>query len=268
MVVNYIMDCILLSKTETNEILKYIREDNEVFGLLFDLIYIYARNVTEVSTIRKKDINLEDNTILFNINQNNTEGIFPIHKDIKKRLCKFMETDEEYIFKGYIPVHNPTGVLNDYLAKNNQKFKNLLYKNNVNLSLSTIDFKILRGQHLFQDGVDVESIHRLYHYKNLNSTKRIINYHGLIQHKDVDIDSLFNDYTDVNLFKVDEYKMYNQYYCSLDDKECIVVLDKITGEIMFNGDNSIKKIIHDFNFSSIKEYGDYSFYKKVQIMKI
>ena len=259
---------IRLMKTETNEILKYIREDNETIGLICDLIYIYARNITEVAIIKKEDINIEENWILFHLNQNSNDKKYPIHKDVKLRLMKYLETDKDYIFEEYIPINDATKVVNGYLTKHSQIFKGLIFKNDAPLSLSTIDFKVLRGQHLFLDGVSLDSIHELYGYKHLVSTKNIINYESLLKRKDININELFDDFTDLLIYKYEDYMLYNQYYCHMGNKECIVLIDKVTGECIFNGDNKIKNNINDFDFNSIKDYGDYKSYHNVGIMKI
>lgn len=256
---------IKLNKQQTNEIIKTITKENEEYGLALKLIYIYGRNIGEVANLKKEDILLEDNIIIFNKDTEN-EIKYNIHESVKIELSKLIELkqDTEYIF------HKPIKL------KDNINYQ--LYKKTgmdeldyiKGLKLTTKDFKILRGQHLYSDGVSIHSIHELYNHKNLESTKKLIRYTEL-KNKKVDIENILKEYTDMNLYSVSDYPI--TYYCT-NRKNREAILELYENNINIHGDSEIRNILNNINsnvlvkeLDKLSSNGDYKYIKGLRVMK-
>ena len=259
---------IKLNKAQVNELIKSVGKDNDEYGLGLKLIYVYGRNISEVAYLKKEDVDLENNIIIFNKGKDN-ELRFKILESLKEELGKLIELkqEDEEIFNKPIKLKDN---INYLLYKKTGDLTELDYIRN--LKLTTKDFKILRGQHLYQDGVSIHSIHELYHNKHLDSTKKLIKYNELVN-KRVSIDTLLEDYTDLNLYSVGD-DMPLTYYCTNRKKhEAIMELDN-DGLISVHGDSEIRNIINDLPLDSLikelgnlRDNGDYKYIKGLRIMK-
>lgn len=207
-----------LSKAEVNELFKEVSLDNESLGLAMKLIYVYGRNVSEVYNVKKSDINFEEGTIRFYMN--NDAIVYPIHKDIENHLKSHCELYKNctYLFddlKGN-PLTKIKDGINYSLHKRSERLMNLSFLDNVRLT--SRDFKILRGQHLFLDGVDIKTIHELYHNTNIDGTKKTICYSELKEFLFVNnLDDVFSDCTHLDFYKEHDFSNNPIYYVSSDD---------------------------------------------------
>ena len=254
---------IKLSKTELNELLKRITEDNEEYGLALKLTYIYGRSIGEVSNLQKKDITGTE--ITFKINDE--YKTYLLHPTIQSELEKQIEllTDEDYVFSNHKKLKDN---LNYTLYRKTENTRELQYL--YGLKLTTKDFRILRGQHLFQDGVSVKTVNELYCNKSLDSTKKLIKYYDLLN-QDKSINTILEDYTDIKLYEDFEYSSYATYYCvNRGEEEAIIELqnEKIINII---GEEEIKKELMQlplYNIlGEITGIGEYKFYNGFKIMK-
>jgi integrase len=257
---------IKLNKYQTNQILNTIQKDNKIYGLILKLTYTYARNIGEVSELKTKDINLKENTITFTIyNNNRRPKTFPLTDENIIQQLKIITEDkntEEYIFDEYIPHKKIKATINYYIYKKNIP----LLKGN---GLTTQDFRILRGQHLYQDGISINTIQELYQHADPMTTKKLIEYYDL-KEKEITVDEIFNDkYTNLNLYKDDDYEDYQTYYCVYEGKEAVI--EKENNNIFINGDVLIKDKLMRINLKRVLDAlinsGEYSVIDGVCVLK-
>lgn len=194
---------IKLNKTKLNELLYYITSDHYKNSLILKLNYIYARNASEIFNLKPMDINLTDETIMFNIPTGTVT--FPLVSDIRDDLLGYIYdhgvSDDEFVFRELDEgMEIAIKKLNYYLDKTINSLNNTIEFNSP--KLTTKDFKILRGQHLYLDGTDLHTIHELYCNTNLMSTKDIIHYNELNEYifNCNNLDDIFHDNTDLNLY--------------------------------------------------------------------
>lgn len=214
------------TKEKLNEIFYYIEEDNFKYNIVIKLAYIYGRNITEVLNLRKKDINLEAMEILFTTNTENI--IFPIIETLQEPLTdyinnyrKFKNDDLLFRDKNY-RVETEVKKLNYYLDQTITSLNKILETNYP--KLTTSDFKVLRGQHLFLDGAELHVINDLYHNKNITSTRRYLDYDNLLKLKFpcTNLEELLEDYTDLEIYYDNSYQKL-ELVTVIDDTENIVI---------------------------------------------
>ena len=213
-----------LGKEKLNELLYLFHDDNIRYGLIFKLIYIYARNAGEVLKLQKKDINYNDKTISFDL-QGGVKTL-PLHNDVVDDLELFtneLNNDEDFLFI------NVDESMELAIKKLNYYLYNTIDSLNKHIDfdcpkLTTKDFKILRGQHLLLAGVELHTIHDLYNNSNITATKNNINYNDLLWmiYPCRDITTLFNDYTDTNIY-TDKCFDDNDIYTVNTDNETIII---------------------------------------------
>lgn len=262
---------IKLTKTETNELLKVIREEEPNYGLILSLQYLYGRNVSEVYNLKKTDINQEEDTITFVMNGD--ELTYQVHEDIKELLYEVVDTaNKMYIFQeGNRPLSNVKDGINYYLHKKTEILKDLTFLEG--LRLTTKDFKALRGQHLYIDGVSLKTIHELYHNTNTEGTKKTINYEGLKQEYDKeDVMEIINS-TCLTIYTEHDFNSNPLFYVTKDDEEAILEVNK-DGTFNFYGDEFLKKLFKDIDISKlsrtlkqIQSPGDYTYYNDIKFLR-
>lgn len=261
---------IKLTQTETNEILNIMREEEPAYGLILTLQYIYGRNVSEVYNLKKTDIDKDNDTITFTMNGDKLT--FPVHIEIKQLLYKIVdEAKKVNIFQeGDRPLSNVKDGINYYLHKKLGSLSDLPYLED--LRLTTKDFKALRGQHLYIDGVPFKTIHELYHNTNTDGTKNTINYEELKEMYDkTDILSIVED-TCVSVYTEHSFDNNPVFYVTMDDEEALL---ELTGEsVNFYGDEPLKEVFDTIDselllrsLENIKVPGDYTMYNGVKFLK-
>lgn len=257
---------IKLNKYQTNKILQTITQDNKIYGLILKLTYTYARNIGEVSELKTENINIYENTITFTIYNNNRKPkTFPLTDPETIQQLKIITEDKkptEYIFDEYIPHKKIKATINYYIYKTNIPYLK-------GKGLTTQDFRILRGQHLYQDGVNINTIQELYQHSDPMTTKKLIDYYDL-QTPPVTLQEIFTDYTKLNIYKEDNYDDYNTYYCT-DNNGKEAIIEKENKKIYINGDKNIKnKLMNtDLNniLNSLTKNGEYTIVEGMSILK-
>ena len=265
-----IREIIKLTKGETNQLLKTITDENPKYGLMLKLQYLYARNIGEVYNLQDKDINLAEQTITFTSNKERVT--YPLHPDVMEELKYVLEHKNGLIFQDGKQLHSVKDAINYYLHKKTEALKELEYLDG--LRLTTKDFRVLRGQHLYQDGASINLIHELYHNTNMQGTKNIIQFHKLetLLHPQ-NIEEIMG-ITHLNVYHEEEFNENPIYYVtSIDGKEAILeVSDEDTLE--YYGDEELKEKVADFNnkellsqLNTIEETGDYILFKEIKYLK-
>lgn len=185
---NEFMKVVKISKEKTKLLLNMISEDNFEYGLIFKLCYIYGRQISEVYNLHSSDVNFDVDKISFKINNEYVK--YNIHDSVRDDLLEYCNGLDGYLFTDIsLNFDNFISRLNYYLKK---------YDDYCGVHISPRDFKKLRGQHLITDGVSVSMVQVLYHGADITSTKRFLNYNGLLGINDVEsLDMVFSDYTDV-----------------------------------------------------------------------
>lgn len=177
MMVNINQKIVKLDKQECNRILEYISNINKEQGLFLKLIYVYGRSTIEVSKLKVSDIDVKHGLIdfVFGGNIHSFRLVDAVRENVLEAI-KGKDTDE-YIFK----------FDGNKVSRNLNRFIDNMVKG-INRSqvldrhcpkLSVFDFKQLRGQHLFIDGVELDVINELYCYEKLESLRNLINYNEL-----------------------------------------------------------------------------------------
>lgn len=272
---------IKVNKEMLNELLRYISEDNQKYGLIFKITYIYGRNIGEVLKLRKRDVDLKHNALDFMLP---TESVsFMLHPDIKEDLINYIEsknlTDEDYIF-----INEDKNVavsskdINIYSKKLNVYLTNIIRELNKDVfiehcpSLVNRDFKNLRGQHLFIDGADIKTVNELYRNKNIQSTKDNIDYKNLMKLRFPcdNVRKIFYEFTDLNVYsdrKFDNTDLFT--ICNKENKSIVIEYDYNTGVINYLGNNKelfeqvsemdinvLNKDLHDLKPGNYRYVGD------------
>ena len=266
-----IKELVKLTKGETNQLLRIITEENPKYGLILKIQYLYARNIGEVYNLEQQDINMEKNTITF---KTTTDKItYPLHPDIKEELQYVLDTKKGYIFQdGDRPLHSVKDAINYYLHKKTEALKELEYLDG--LRLTTKDFRALRGQHLYMDGVDFTLIHELFHNTNTQGTKNIIQYHKLrdLLHPQ-SLDEVFEE-THLNVYHEEEFSENPIYYVTdMEGNEAVLEIQK-DNTFSYYGDDDLKEKVVDFNteelqtvLDTIEVTGDYILFQDVKYLK-
>lgn len=272
---------IKVNKEMLNELLRYISEDNQKYGLIFKITYIYGRNIGEVLKLRKRDVDLKHNALDFMLP---TESVsFMLHPDIKEDLINYIESknliDEDYIF-----INEDKNVavsskdINIYSKKLNVYLTNIIRELNKDVfiehcpSLVNRDFKNLRGQHLFIDGADIKTVNELYRNKNIQSTKDNIDYKNLMKLRFPcdNVRKIFYEFTDLNVYsdrKFDNTDLFT--ICNKENKSIVIEYDYNTGVINYLGNNKelfeqlsemdinvLNKDLHDLKPGNYRYVGD------------
>jgi len=195
-----------LSKGETNELLQKISEDNQTYGLIFKLIYVYGKDARSILTLKWSEVNLKKDNIRFK------NEFFPLLPMLKKDFESltysgtyvFLEDDNDNL-DNRVDIYRKK--LRYYL---NDKIKQLDLPLRVkHVGLSITDLRRLRGQHLLIDGVDLSIIKKLYLQKEGTTTqfKKYLCFDDLnrLKYPCDDMEVLFRDYTDLCIFDLHEY---------------------------------------------------------------
>ena len=175
-----------LSKEKTYDLLDKISEDNEEYGLVFKLCYVYGRLISEIYSLDNADVDFDEDKITFTIN--NVRVDYPLHSSVKIDLKRQVNETSNYLFQHIaVGLDNFASRLNYYLKK---------WDSYCGVHITPRDFKRLRGQHLVLDGVPIGLVQELFRGRNISSTKRFIGYEDLLDIKDVDsLEDIFCDYT-------------------------------------------------------------------------
>ena len=222
-----------LTKSETNELLKCVCEDNQLYGLIFKLIYIYGKEGMSVLSLQWEDIDFDNNTIWFK------ESEFPLSHYVKLDLLELYDISEcNYVFLDVgVDVDNGIDVLRKrlrYYLHNRVKKLDVSHKIK-HISLSITDLRRLRGQHLLLDGVGLDLIMDLYIQQDGTSTqfKRYLEYDDLMGRifPCEDVDDLFGKYTDLDIFEFESSGDYKDSF--------VVGCDSAEFVIYFNGDGGL-----------------------------
>lgn len=216
---------IKLKKTEINTLFKEINISKPEYGLIYSLIYIYARQAKEVLCLQKKHVNIKKNIITFNVN--NKTVTFPLIATIKPDLQGVLDTKkrDEYLF---LDVDDDVNLirrkLHHYLNTKTGKL-NRIYNWNCD-KLSLTDLRKLRAQHLLLDGVNLDVIQKLFLNNNISEFKEFIDYDDLIAIKFPcdSLDGLFNEYTNMDVYSIDGYN-HDELFTCVDSKgeECTII---------------------------------------------
>ena len=262
-----------MKKTEINQLFKLLTEENPEYALIYKLIYIYARQTKELLQLQKQDINIKKNTITFKIN--NKEVIFPIATDIHDEILEKIKPlkQKEYIFiDDKKEIDKLTSNLNNFLNRRLMKF-NRHYNFDCN-KLSLTELRKLRGQHLFLDGVNLITIQKVLQHKNITNLKDFLDYDNIINIKfpGSSMDSLFEDYTNLNIFPIENYNP-DEIYTAIDSKgnECTVIVSFNTIDVVENTKIAVKvlKIDEGYLLHQLSQLmpGQYTIIDNIQFMK-
>ena len=273
--VGIIMYNLKMSKTDVNKLLWEISDDNITYGLILKLQYIYGRNVGDILALKKEDIDISNNTIEFKLSKSNL--ILPIVPEICDVLINHVNglpENEEYLFLTEDVNYNSNVLakrINYYL---NSKIDEL--NKGVNHKLSKItnrDLKMLRGQHLYLDNVPFEIIHELYNNFNYSETRRLIDYDGLKNSFGYDnVDNLLVNFTDLNLFRDDDYDK-ESIYVVMDMNNDYGVVEFVDGDLIVHEQSNVTDRLEKFDiceiYDAIKFLGDgeYKFVHGIKFFK-
>lgn len=272
---------IKLNKTKLNELLYYISSDNFKNSLILKLIYVYGRNAREVFNLKPEDVDLTIETILFTIPTGTVT--FPLVEDIRDVLMGYIYdhgiSPDEYVFREVDETMEiAIKKLNYYLDKTITSLNNTIEFQSP--KLTTKDFKILRGQHLYLDGTSLHTIHELYCNTNLMSTKDIIQYNKLNEYlfQCNTLDKVFMENTDLNLYYDYRYSQTDLFTISDDtDNENLIIeidypenmINIITDDTDNEIANELQKINPDTLFLELSklEPGNFKFINGLKIIK-
>lgn len=271
---------IKLNKTKLNELLYYITNDHYKNSLILKLIYIYGRNVSEIFNLKPEDINLTDETIRFHIPTGTVT--FPLVKDINEILGYIYDhgiQEDEYVFR------ERDEAMEIVIKKLNYYIDKTIKSLNDSIDfqapkLTTKDFRILRGQHLYIDGTNLQTIHELYCNTNLMSTKDIIQYKQLNEYlfPQYSLEELFHDKTDLNIYYDYRYSQNDLFTISdeNDKNNLIIEIDYLENTINIiaedEGESLVDKVQDiqpDILFEELSklEHGTFKFFNGLKILK-
>lgn len=206
--VNKNMSALKLDKYQLNKYLYKLKEYDETYYIILKLCYIYGKNTEEITPLKREDIKYP----IIQLNSK-PQSEYPLPLELRDELENYIKehvaSDEEQIFPEVLALDNHHVTINEFLRKTNRKIEKKYY---VKLpSLTTRDFKRLRGQHLILDGVTVQLVRRLYNNSNTNITRKFLQLDNLLSenNKPVQPDDIINYYTDMNVFWD---KNYNENY--------------------------------------------------------
>ena len=219
-----------LDKLKFNELLYYIHEDHYKNYLMLKLIYVYGRNASEIFNLQVKDVNVTMDNVTFNIPTGTVT--YPLTQDTRDDLIGYIYdqelTDEDYIFrKETEAMEIVIKKLNYYLDRTVESLNKTIEFNCE--KLTTKDFKILRGQHLFLDGATLHIIHDLYKNSNIQSTKKNIDYNNLLELKFPcnSLDKIFHEFTDFNLYNDNRFDDTDIFTVGDESENIIIELDYV-----------------------------------------
>ncbi len=270
---------IKLTKEKLNEFLYYLSTDNPKNTLIFKLGYIYGKNMREVLILKPTDINIEKETITFNTYSEKVT--YPLTKTLLDELLGYIYDNElkpdDYIFKNKNQkIEQGIKRLNEYLHATVMSLNKIL---DLNLpEITTKDFKILRGQHLYLEGVDLHTVHELIGGTNIKVTKNVINFKELhkLRFPCNNIDEVFTDYTDIEVLYEEGFHDSELYTVSSIDDNIIIEVMQATGEIniISSESNSLNEKLQEINpeylfneLRSLKEQGQYKIIEDLRFLK-
>ena len=195
----------MISKLEVNEILYHISIQKPDVGTALKTLYIYGTNMKILYDLKVKDIDFEENTIQLYSKQHEKKITRPLDIDLKDELIELIYSNnlgpEDYA------LHEPEQKVNAWTQKFNRyirlAIRDLNNTKDYNLpKLTTREFKILRGQHLFIDGVPVKIIREILDHDSENFTRKLLQTAELNEqyYSKITADKVFSDYTDINVF--------------------------------------------------------------------
>lgn len=228
-----------LTETETNILLKKIQKDNESYGIILKLMYLYGKTFNQIILLKTEDIT--ENTIKFN------DNTFPLkHRDYLNLLSI---ENNEYIFL------KDTDNINEAVDKYR---KNIIYYLNNNLKqlklpskikwggISLTDLRRLRGQHLILKGVDLKLVMELYQQQPSARTqfKKYLKYDELYKLSSTkeceNLSDVFNYCTDTDVFQMEDFDNSNQYIVDDNTESTLVLLDYDTLTFIENVSDKFK----------------------------
>ena len=262
---------IKLTKEETNELLKVISSEEPNYGLILKLQYLYGRNISEVYQLKKQDVDKDHHVVSFYMNGDKLN--YPVHPEIKDDLYEVVdEAKKEYVFQeGDRPLATIKDGINYYLHRKSDGLTKLPFLEG--LRLTTKDFKALRGQHLFEEGVSIRTIHELYHNTNTDGTKKTICYEELKEELyPEDIDTIILD-TRLSIYSDHSFNTNPIFYVTNRDGDEAIL--EIKGECMdFFGEFKLKSKFHTFESSVLRSLlddvtapGDYIYYEGLKFLR-
>lgn len=189
------------SKEKINELLYRIKQDSPEKGIIYKMVYVYGRNVSSVLKLKVEDADFENNSISFTVRSRTIT--LPLTEDIADELSMIMKnkSPNEFIFvEDSSDFHRYTNHLNNYLESFIHKLNRTVWFKQ--RSLVTNELRILRGQHLFMDGADINTIHDLYQNGTVERTKDEIKYDELVKIRFPcnTLEKIFTDFTDTETF--------------------------------------------------------------------
>lgn len=269
-----------LGKEKLNELLYLFHDDDFRYGLIFKLIYIYGRNAGEVLKLKVKDIDFNENLISFELFDGRKS--FMLHDDVRDDLVTFTSdlNSDDFLF-----VH-----VDESMDMAIKKLNYYLHKTIDSLNrhidfgcpkLTTKDFRILRGQHLFLDGAEIHTIHELYNNSNLlTGTKNTINYNEMLQLKFPcnTLNTVFTDYTDTNIFNDHDFDKTDIFTVNTENETVILEVDYLENNVNIiaepdNKDteliNQLNETLTEANMKSLRKMnpGNYKYINDLRILK-
>ena len=245
-----IIICEMIDKYQINQLFDVICRDDFRNGLILKLVYVYGRNIGEVLKLRKSDIDFDNACINFK----SANVCLPLFQVVADDLNKYIEGVDEYLFIDKIG-SNGTNKYSNQLNKYLNNFIDYCNKNDVLgwkcPTLVCTDFKVLRGQHLFLDGANINVINELYSNKNIGSTKKLIDYRSLLKLRFTisDLDDLI-DYTDLGVFKVGSFDDTVLFTVIDDGVSVVVEYDTVYANLSFvDGDMFLFDLINAWDFN-------------------
>lgn len=253
---------IKLKKTEMNALLKELNYSKPEYGLIYSLIYIYARQAKEVLCLQKKHVNVKKDIITFNVNNNSVS--FPLIASIKKDLQSVVDSKkrDEYLFLD-TPEDLDKLTTNLYNYLNRRLIKlNRHYGWECN-KLTLTELRKLRAQHLIKDGVRLETVMDLFLNRNISEFKEFIDYDALVSKFPYsNVDTIFKEHTNLNIFTIDGYK-YDDVFTVVDGEgnECTLIVSMDNVDVVEF--NDVAAMVYDIDEYylidqlSLLDYGEY-----------
>ena len=273
-----------LDKQECNSVLEYISTIDEEMGLFLKIIYVYGRKVSEISKLKVKDIDVKHGLIDFRLGKNKTCS-FGLVSDVKDSVYEQIKDldSEEFIFSfNSGDVNRKVSRFLDSVVKK-INLSNMGVINRHCPSLNGFDFRRLRGQHLFIDGVSLALINMVYLFEDRDSVRNLIKYDELCVALSncSSIDVLMRDtrFTDLNVFHDTEYHNVDSvvlFTVSCGGVSCVVFeydcIDS-TVSVLEGSDESIVKFVDGLDKSFFDDVlchlsnGDYKIIDGFKIVK-
>ena len=263
---------IKLNKQQTNELLRIIKQEEPTYALALTIQYIYGRNIGEVYNLKHEDIDTVNETITFTMNGDRLT--YKVHPQIMKDLYDLTEEQKEYIFQeGKKPIHTIKDGINYYLHRKGGLLNTIPYMKN--LRLTTKSFKRLRGQHLYQDGVSLKTIHELFHNTNIEGTKRTIQYNELkeLLHQE-NIDDIIAE-TNMEIYAEPDFNNNPIFYTTNHEHEAIIEITK-KDNYKCIGDEELVDYLMDDDFprmelldklAPVTKVGDYILFNNIKFIR-